>query len=165
VKLAAALAASPVLLAFVPLSSAADTVMARVIRVHDGDSITARVGEQKVRLRLAWIDADELAQPYGRQARVALCSMVCGRDITIEIVDTDRKWGRPVVLVWVQGEKSESQVLVNAEMVRIGAAWVYRSYYYDPALDDIERDAREHGRGQWSGLEAPWIYRSEAHEH
>ncbi len=36
---------------------------------------------------------------------------------------------------------------INAEMVADGAAWVYRKYSRDPELLELERQAREEGRG------------------
>ena len=39
---------------------------------------------------------------------------------------------------------------INAEMVEDGAAWVYRKYSDGPQLVELERQAREQGRGLWS---------------
>ncbi len=52
---------------------------------------------------------------------------------------------------------------INAEMVADGAAWVYRKYSKDPELLELERQAREEGRGLWALQEdqrvAPWEWR------
>ncbi len=52
---------------------------------------------------------------------------------------------------------------INAEMVADGAAWVYRKYSEDPELLNLERQAREEGRGLWALQEdqrvAPWEWR------
>jgi len=53
---------------------------------------------------------------------------------------------------------------VNAEMVRRGAAWVYRRYSDDPALLHLEQEARTARRGLWALPEAeripPWEWRA-----
>ena len=43
---------------------------------------------------------------------------------------------------------------VNAEMVRRGAAWVYRRQSRDPALLRLEEEARAARRGLWALPEA-----------
>ncbi len=52
---------------------------------------------------------------------------------------------------------------INAEMVADGAAWVYRKYSKDQAMLELERRAREEGRGLWVLQEdqrvAPWVWR------
>ncbi len=52
---------------------------------------------------------------------------------------------------------------INAEMVADGAAWVYRKYNKDPHMLELERQAREQGRGLWALQEdqriAPWEWR------
>ncbi len=52
---------------------------------------------------------------------------------------------------------------VNAEMVRIGAAWVYRKYAKDQKLFALEKQARQNGAGLWGLPEAqqvpPWEWR------
>jgi endonuclease YncB( thermonuclease family) len=55
---------------------------------------------------------------------------------------------------------------VNAEMVRQGAAWVYRKYNRDPSLLLLEREARSARRGLWALPETertpPWEWRPAA---
>jgi hypothetical protein len=55
---------------------------------------------------------------------------------------------------------------VNAEMVRQGAAWVYRKYNRDPSLLLLEREARSARRGLWALPETeripPWELRAAA---
>jgi endonuclease YncB( thermonuclease family) len=53
---------------------------------------------------------------------------------------------------------------VNAEMVRRGAAWVYRRYSDDPELLRLEQIAQVEKRGLWRLPEAeripPWEWRA-----
>ncbi|MCB1882060.1 MAG: thermonuclease family protein, partial [Gammaproteobacteria bacterium] len=71
-------------------------------------------------------------------------------------VSTDR-YQRLVGRVFLDGRN------INAEMVADGAAWVYRKYSDDPELLELERQAREQGRGLWALQEdqrvAPWEWR------
>lgn len=58
---------------------------ARVVGVHDGDTITvyaARRPQQKV--RLVEIDAPENGQPYGQRLRQTLSGLVFGKTVRIE---------------------------------------------------------------------------------
>ena len=57
-------------------------------------------------------------------------------------------YGRTVARV------SVGELDVNAELVRAGAAWVYRRYTDDPKLLALESEARAAHRGLW-GLEGP----------
>ena len=55
---------------------------------------------------------------------------------------------------------------VNAEMVKQGAAWVYRKYAKDPSLYRLEEQAKTAKRGLWGLPEAercpPWDWRKGA---
>ena len=58
----------------------------QVVSVHDGDSLTLLVGDEKVKIRLAQIDAPELKQPYGPESRSALVEMVANRKVRAEVI-------------------------------------------------------------------------------
>jgi hypothetical protein len=66
-------------------------------------------------------------------------------------------YGRTLSRVYVGAQD------VNAEMIREGAAWVYRQYNRDPLLPPLEAEARAARRGLWSLPEAertpPWEWR------
>lgn len=66
-------------------------------------------------------------------------------------------YGRTVARLYVE------DLDVSREMVRLGAAWVYRKYNKDKSLLDVEAEAREAKRGLWSLPEAeqvpPWEWR------
>ena len=116
----------------------------RVVGITDGDTLTLLYdGRQQVRIRLAEIDTPESRQPYGNRARQQLSDLVFGKDVRVTVEDIDR-YGRTVGRVYA------GSVDVNAEMVRQGAAWVYRQYSRDPMLLRHEQEARDARRG--SGL-------------
>jgi|SRR5690606_22580479 len=125
--------------------------------VNDGDSMRVRCPGQKTsqRVRLHQIDAPELDQPYGRQAR-DLLRKFCpeGSVATIAKYDTDQ-YGRMLAEVSC-GSKN-----VNEEMVASGAAWAYKPHVINRALFTLENEARRENKGLWAGQnpQAPWEWR------
>ncbi|MDO9708421.1 thermonuclease family protein [Paracraurococcus lichenis] len=139
-----------------PPALAAD-LTGRVVGITDGDTLTLLTPDRRqTRIRLAEIDTPERGQPYGSRAREALSGLAFGRPARVTVADTDR-YGRTVGRVVVAGKD------VNREMVRLGAAWVYRAYSRDPALPAVEAEARAARRGLWGLPEAermpPWEWR------
>ena len=148
------------LLALVFLVAAAALQSGRVVGVVDGDTLTVQAeGGTQVRIRLYGVDAPERGQPFSDEALHGLADLVANKTIRFDRVDTDR-YGRTVARVYV-GETD-----VSAELVRQGAAWVFRRYTDDPALIALEREARTQKRGLWAlpGAERvpPWEWRKKA---
>ncbi|AKH39640.1 hypothetical protein AAW31_13235 [Nitrosomonas communis] len=144
-------------LAFLLLFAAAQEHIGRVVGVSDGDTLTIIDNrKQQIKVRLAEIDTPESAQPYGTRAKQALSQLVYGKTVWVKVRDIDR-YGRTV------GRVYEGDIDVNAEMVRIGAAWVYRKYASDQNLYTLEKQARQNKSGLWSLPEAqqvpPWEWR------
>ena len=67
--------------------------------------------------------------------------------IAIRLIDIDR-YHRIVGRIYVD------DLDVSAEMVRLGAAWVYRKYAKDKNLYSIEDEAKLYKRGIWGLPEA-----------
>jgi endonuclease YncB( thermonuclease family) len=140
------------------LASAAPAFSGQVIKVIDGDSLKVLSSDgEKKELRLWGIDAPESRQTYGQQAKILLAAMVKGRRVEVQGKDIDM-YNRLVALVWVDG------ALVNEELVRQGAAWVYERYCRENICDDWQRlqeDARRERRGLWAWPKPrpPWRYR------
>ena len=126
----------------------------QVVRVKDGDSLVVASAGREVDVRLAGIDAPELRQARGMEARTALETLVAGRDVELQLVGGDA-YRRIVAHVLVDG------LDVNAEMVRRGLAWVPRQYDPAPALVRQEHEAQAAGRGVWSDAKPtpPWVWR------
>lgn len=144
-------------LALLPLSAVAEEQIGRVVGVTDGDTLTMLDGrKQQIKVRLAEIDTPESAQPYGTRAKQELSRLVHGKTITVKVQDIDR-YGRTVGRVYVSG------LDVNAEMVKLGAAWVYRKYASDQSLYALEKQARQNRAGIWNLPETeqipPWEWR------
>lgn len=116
-----------------------------VTRVKDGDSLLIRrddVGRIS-EVRLAGIDAPELAQPWGIQSRTALRRMVGGQRVAVLVTDRDR-YNRLVGKVYLGREP------VNARMTADGHAWAFARYLPDREIRAGHDSARRAGRGLWS---------------
>jgi len=146
-------------LAAAPLACAAETLTGKVVKVADGDTLTILVDAERVKVRLAEIDAPERGQPWGRRAKQALTEMVAGHVVQVETKFNDR-YGRRVGHVIYSGRD------VNRELVREGHAWVYRQWLRDETLLDDEAHARAARAGLWSLPEnervPPWEWRQAA---
>jgi len=129
----------------------------RVVSISDGDTLTLLTADKKqVKIRLAEIDTPERGQPYASKAQDELSSLVWQQEISVQVVTMDR-YGRTVGRIFV------GDLDVSAEMVRRGAAWVYRKYATDDSLYALEDAAREAKLGIWRLPEAermpPWEWR------
>ncbi|HMO46171.1 MAG TPA: thermonuclease family protein [Rubrivivax sp.] len=113
-----------------------------VSRVVDGDSLWLEPAAPAapVELRLEGIDAPEICQAWGAQARQALSELVLGRQVSVKTVARDN-YGRTLGTVYLGTQN------INKLMVQEGHAWSSR-YKYDrgPYVAD-ERMARALSRG------------------
>jgi endonuclease YncB( thermonuclease family) len=98
---------------------------ATVISVGDGDTLRVRDGGRLLTIRMACIDAPEIAQkPYGARAREALQRLApVGTEVALQIQTTDR-YGRSVAEVYRGGAN------LNLGMVRQGAEQGPRPQHY-----------------------------------
>ena len=132
---------------------------ARVVSIGDGDTIRVRHGDKLETIRLACIDAPEMAQvPYGEQARRYLqMRLPLEQDVTIHPLNTDR-YGRTVAEV-------NGDINLNLALVEDGQAFVYPKYLGQcDAREylDAEYRASRHRFGIWrvpGGIERPWQFR------
>lgn len=129
--------------------------MARVVSVHDGDTLTVVIERREVRVRLADIDAPEIGQPYGSRSRQSLAELCFGRPAALDIRGHDR-YQRAIARVTCGG------IDANAEQVRRGYAWTYTRFApSNSPLHKIEKEARGAQRGLWSDPSSvpPWEWR------
>ncbi len=134
----------------------------RVVGVADGDTITVlALGNSPEKVRFAFIDAPEKAQPHGQAAKMALSARLFGREVKVEVIEKDR-YGRTVGRVWVDN------VDVNLAQVEDGYAWHYAQYAKKnqsasdfQAYQQAEHHARQNHLGLWQDASptAPWEYR------
>lgn len=131
-----------------------------MLRVIDGDTVRVRLGPGPINVRLHAVDAPELGQPGGRDARDALARRLpVGRAVELDVIDQSDGYGRMVARVRVDGDD------MNAWLVRSGNAFVYRQYAGtdDRDLCRLEHQARLSGDGLWAlpphRRAAPWEWR------
>jgi endonuclease YncB( thermonuclease family) len=136
---------------------AREVLEGRVVGVHDGDTVTLLVNEKnRVKIRLAQIDAPEKAQAFGEQSKQSLSDLVFNKNVRIEKDNVD-KHGRTVGTILVNG------VDANKEQIKKGMAWVYKQFMHDQSLLGLENDARQAKLGLWSDRNPtpPWKFRRE----
>jgi micrococcal nuclease len=125
-----------------------------VKQVSDGDTLVLQSGE---RIRLCGIDAPELSQPLGQEAKANLENWVKGK-VQVDRVEQDR-YGRTVAEVWTDNG------LVNAGMINVGMAYHYTQYSdrcpHRDSLISAEQTAQMWKYGVWKLPNAvkPWDYR------
>lgn len=140
----------------------ADPLRGVVIVVIDGDTVLFRPDPQSARsrtflkLRLADIDAPENDQAGGKAATRTLASLVLKQPVDVHIVATD-VYDRKIA------QLTHGALQVNAEMVRLGQAWVALRGRDNPALGGALDEARRAKRGIWSDADPvpPWVWRRE----
>lgn len=122
-----------------------------VVKIIDGDTLTvySRGGGKNERIRLWGIDAPEIGQAYGEDAKQHLESLVSGKRVdVIELGDRDR-YGRIVGIIEVDG------VCVNELLLIEGMAWVYPKYCAMPLKgiwEALEAYANTHRREVWANF-------------
>lgn len=117
-----------------------------VTRVTDGDTLWVRPasGGPPRSLRLQGMDAPEICQAHGRQARAALAARVQGRPVRVRAHARD-DYGRRLARVSTPADTD-----VGAWMVANGHAWSYR-FRRDPGpYATQERLARQARLGLWA---------------
>src|SRR5688572_32072452 len=91
----------------------AETIVGKVVKVSDGDTLTLLVDRKQVKVRLVEIDAPESKQAFGERSRKSLGEMCAGQQVTVSYLERDR-YGRVLGRVQCRGLDA------NAEQVRRG---------------------------------------------
>lgn len=129
----------------------------RVVGVSDGDTLTLLTqNRQQVKIRLHGIDAPELGQAWGQQAKQALSSLTFRQTVSVQETDRD-KYGRIVGIVY------RNQLSINETLIASGHAWVYRKYNKSKRWNTLETEAQRKRLGLWklhpNQRIPPWDYR------
>lgn len=138
---------------------AADIYPARVVNVHDGDTLTVvREDLAMVTIRLYGIDAPEDGQAHGKKAGRHLRKLAHKQLVTVEPIGKPDRYGRTVAIVRLDDQD------LGREMIRAGYAWVYADYckrkrpcgqYWGEVRQAIKEE-----RGMWDGKAVPpWKWR------
>jgi len=126
-------------------------------QVVDGDTIFVRDADGRHKVRLASIDAPELKQPFGPEAKVYLVKKIDGKDVRVTWTMLD-KYGRAIGNVYYG-----SNQWANIEMVAGGYAWQYTAYSNDPNMAKLEAVVKARKLGLWSQPNPvpPWEFRKQ----
>lgn len=132
-----------------------------VVKVHDGDSVTIIQQGNRVSVRLKGIDAPELSQSFGPEARQKLAGIVLNRPVKVSYSKKDQ-YGRLIGRVHT-GECID----VSLHQITTGMAWFYSAYQCELPKDvraqfkTSHEQARTAGIGLWAqkNSEPPWVYR------
>jgi endonuclease YncB( thermonuclease family) len=140
-------------------AAAGPEVRATVLSIGDGDTIRVQQGQQRLTIRLACIDAPEMAQaPYGAQSRAYLQTrLLVGTPVTLLPQTVDR-YGRTVAEVIGEGN-------LNLALLEDGMAFAERKGLGQCDVKeylDAEFRASRRRHGVWrvpGGITRPWEFR------
>ena len=115
----------------------------------------------QIKIRIAFLDAPELGQPFGYRAKQTMSDLVFAKSVLFYPHAIDR-YGRTVAQVVVDGTDA------GLELLGQGLCWIY-SRYIEEARPEIQAsyrkaqtEARAHRRGLWSDTREPappWEWR------
>jgi micrococcal nuclease len=143
---------------------AALALVGTVVRTVDGDTVHVRLADRVEKVRYIGIDTPEVhhptrgEEPGGRAATDINRSLVGDRPVRLEPdVQLRDRYGRLLAYVWVK-RTDGVEVMVNAEMVRLGYAQVMTippNVRHAEMFRKLAAEARENHRGLWAGPRAP----------
>jgi endonuclease YncB( thermonuclease family) len=135
------------------------TLSGTVVAVHDGDTLTVQSGSSLYKVRLSDVDAPQMGQVFGKQARQYTEQRVLGRRVQVNVSMIDR-YGRRIGEVIVEDGR-----VLNEELVHAGLAWYYRVHpVRNERLQRLEHYAFTQKLGLWVEKEPlpPWEFRRES---
>lgn len=119
-----------------------------LISVEDGDTIVGEINGETLTIRLIGINSPEFYEPYYKESRDVLISLVSEKDIkyTKDISERD-KHGRILCYVFAD------DIFVNLELVKLGYAKTENdspNLKYKDILSSAEKKAQKEKKGIWS---------------
>lgn len=160
-KLELVLFVCAVLLLITPFSSSADFT-GQVIKVEDGDTLVVTYEYKKIIVKLAGIDAPEINQAYGKEAKFLVEKIALNQLVEVNTKDkitplTEKTSGD----VCTQNKR---RLYIIRELIRSGLAWCNtqdRKYPASSLMRSMEAVARKNKIGLWSDPDAipPWEFR------
>lgn len=120
-----------------------------VSEVQDGDTITfIKTNKDSKRIvmrgRLYGIDAPELQQEFGNEAKEQLHKLILNKEVYINEESYDI-YGRTIIKIFLNG------IYINEELVKTGYAWSYKEYNKNNIiLNTAEIEARSKKLGLWN---------------
>jgi len=129
-----------------------DGLSGKCVKVVDGDTLIIKCDENRRTVEIEGIDAPELDQPWGKEVRAFVKSMVQGREVKVEIIDGDEDTVR--ARVFIDG------IDLSVMLASRGLAWVPEDGA-DGELSSLSKSARDLPCGLWTDAEPepPWEFR------
>jgi micrococcal nuclease len=164
-----------------------DVLKAAVGKVFDGDGFLASVWHpyrqawvERVPFRFAFIDAPEMEQPFGQEAKDFLAGLIAGKELRLDPIGKESTGYMPIdpykrflcmaflteqmdvgaVDYYHQGKRGGGSVKrarpvtrnIELEMIVNGWAWVAEQYTFDRENEYFaaQDDARRDRRGLWA---------------
>jgi endonuclease YncB( thermonuclease family) len=129
-----------------------------VLHVVNGDTVTARIGNQEKKVRLYGITAPRLTQPHGLATQGYLETLVLNRAISVDPVETDR-YGRTIGIVALRDGRT-----LQEKLLAEGYAWLSPKYCTRQECSrwkELEAEARAARRGLWQDENPvpPWQWK------
>lgn len=129
--------------------------LTKVVKICDGDTLVVLALGEKIRIRLAWIDAPEDGQPGCREAFEEMKGLIGGGPVLVSTLSEDC-YGRYISRVWNDRGKE-----INEQMLVSGWAVYYAPKFKSEYHQRVEREARERQVGVWGfhGFQMPKAFR------
>lgn len=141
--------------------SYAEVVIGYVMDVTSGDKLTIRDNDNVIhRVRLIGIDAPESTQPYGKESRNFLVSLILGKELTVLTSENNQT----KILI---GKVFLNKKDINLQQISQGMAWLSNNIEKELSLMDQKeysnaaRKAKKNQIGLWRDKcpVEPWIFR------
>ena len=130
---------------------------ATVIRIVDADTYQVLSNAQVFTVRLANVDAPELKQHFGVEAKQFVSELIYGKQVLIEVQGKDR-YNRTIASITINGKALDSILISN------GWAWHYAEYNHEKKLATYQNEAIKFKLGLWqcgtNKVCPPWVYRN-----
>jgi endonuclease YncB( thermonuclease family) len=151
-----------------------------VLKVFDGDGFRTKIALRLLTgnpndpvevdaIRFGFIDAPELEQRGGREARDFLTALIGGRNVWIDILlkmDTGKsvdRYGRVVAVAYLGDRYPALTRNIEIEMLLNGWAWLLERYEPDQMYFEALEVAQKNKRGIWAWEDNihPWVFKGQ----
>ena len=126
---------------------------ARVVKIIDGNTLEVldQQENETYRVMVAGVDAPELEQEYGVEARDYLESRTLGKKVNVELIGKDRKGNKQAVIKLKNGQ------FLGAMLVEAGYAWKKPN---SEIREMLVQEAQANKNGLWKDENPtpPWVY-------
>lgn len=141
----AVLVLSQLMVAEVGAAAEGATLVGTVIKIVDGDGLKLQTDDGEVEVRLNGVDAPEMQQLGGREAKEFMSNLILGKSVSVIPVERDRYMRLIGRVYWGSTD-------VGAFAVSEGHAWAYRRYLTKGTAHycRLEDQARSRRKGIWA---------------